>query len=112
MTVHVAHALDFAANAIAELKQTQSPMTSCYATMQHGCSREQDSPIHLEHEVGREVGYSAEALGLGLVPHCSAVVVSHHFLTSPLGQAGREGDFGEHHLTGAILLHDMSRLTA
>ena len=63
------------------------------------------SPVHLQHEVRWEVGYPAEALGLGLVAGSSAEVVRHDFLARPLGQASCEGHLGQHHLIIAILLH-------
>ena len=62
-------------------------------------------PVHLQHEVRREVGYSTEALGLGLVPNSGTEIVSHHLLTCPFGQTSAEWHLGKHNLAVAIVLH-------
>ena len=49
------------------------------------CSYTAGSPVHLEHEVWREIGYSAEALCLGLMSHSTAEIVPHHLFACPLG---------------------------
>ena len=63
------------------------------------------SPVHLEHKVGWEVGYSAEALGLSFVASSCTKVIRHDFLPSPFGQAGSEGHLGQHHFLTPTVLH-------
>lgn len=62
-------------------------------------------PVDLQHQIGREVGNTIVALGLGLVACSCAVVVCHHLLTGPLGQAGTEWHLGQYWLAVTMILH-------
>lgn len=80
-----------------QCKSCSEGQQSCQAAM----------PVQLQHEVWRKVGYAGVSLGLSLVLGCCTEVVSHDFLTSPLGQAGTERHLRQHRLTVSIVLHSV-----